>query len=188
MNTHILVEGESEAVLLEQLLADLKSSHTYRITCVGGRDAVRPLARKFLLQYGEPTALVLDADTSDRDRVRQQQRDLDDYLGWAARDVPYTIQQFVPEMEVIFFDRRSALKRILGHDIPETTMLAGKRAPKEILADLLKERNVSDRKGLMSSLSIPILRDLRQHPIVKQLRDFTEEFGANRPLVHKRAN
>ena len=71
----------------------------------GGRDAARPMARKFLLQYGEPIALLLDSDTTDVERAQQQQRDLEDYLrygdaaGWLTSPIFGLKQARSPEAE-----------------------------------------------------------------------------------------
>jgi len=188
MNIHILVEGESDRQIIEQMLADLRQTHSFKVTKCGGRDAARPIARKILIQYGEPIALLLDSDTTDTERAHQQERDLEDYLRWATRDIPFTVQQFVPEIEVIFFERPKALKRICGRGLHEKTILIGKRAPREILKDILKEKHIPGTDGILSMLTDADLSDLRQHPVIKVLREFTEHHGAKEKAARRRAN
>lgn len=188
MNIHILVEGERDQQIIEHLLADLRKTHTFKVTKCGGRDAARPIARKFLLQYGEPIVLLLDSDTTDTERARREQRDLEDYLRWATRDIPFAVQEFVPEIEVIFFERPRALKRIWGNGLPDKTILIGKRAPKEMLKDLLEEKHIANINNLLSMLNDADLNDLRRHPIIKDIRAFTEQHGANEAPARRRAN
>ncbi|MBK8257647.1 MAG: hypothetical protein IPK82_33875 [Polyangiaceae bacterium] len=188
MNIHILVEGERDRQIIEKMLADLQKSHTFKVTKCGGRDAARPIARKILIQYGEPTALLLDSDTTDTERANQQKRDLEDYLRWGIRDIPFTVQQFVPEIEAIFFERPKALKRIWGRGLPEKTIVIGKRVPKETLEDLLKEKHITGTDGMLSMLTDADLSDLRQHPVIKVLREFAEQHGAKEKAPRRRAN
>ena len=188
MNIHILVEGESDQRIIEQLLADLRQTHTFKITKCGGRDAARPIARKILIQYGEPIALLVDSDTTDAERARQQKRDLEEYLRWGTCDIPFTVQQFVLEIEVIFFDHLQALKRIFRRNLHEKTILIGKKAPRKMLEDLLKEKHIPGTDGMLSMLSDTDLGDLWQHPIIKELREFTEQHGAKGKAARRRAN
>lgn len=178
MIVHILVEGEIDQRIIEQLLTDLRKTHSFKIMKCGGRDAARPMARKLLLQYSEPVALLLDADTTDTNRAHQQQRDLEDYLRWAPREIPFIVQQFVPEIEVIFFERPKAVMHVLGRNLREKTILIGKKAPKEMLKDLLEEKHIGGIEGMLSKFNDADLGDLREHPMAKGLRDFIEQHGA----------
>src|SRR3954465_848280 len=125
----VFVEGPSDQVLLSRLVSDLGQEEEIRLVASGGRDAARPLARKQLLVARDPVALVIDSDTTDSMRVAQQQRDLEDYLRWGAQGVGFAVIQFVPEIEVIFFQKPAVLRRALGQELDGSAVIAGKFAP-----------------------------------------------------------
>lgn len=177
MMMHVLVEGSFDEVLFRRLLDDLSGRSSFRIHVARGVNAARPAARKYLLVDREPVALIFDSDTREEQRFRQQRRDLEDYLAWGGHDVPYAVVQFVPEAEVIFFEQPGPLERILGHALDTQTRVAGRFAPRDILATLYRELSITDRRDLVPLLTESDLEQLRSHETVVELRKFVEEHG-----------
>ncbi len=176
--THIVVEGAFDADLIHKLLVDCKGR--FSIVVAHGKNAARPIARKILLQRREPTALIVDADTTEPQEVRQQVRELHDYFGAAADKVGLTVIAMVPEMEVIFFDRPTALANHAGRPLDPALVAAGRVAPKAVLDQVLRNSPDHDRTGFIGRLTGAELVDLASHPQVQELRRFVAGLPAAR--------
>jgi hypothetical protein len=170
----VFVEGRSDEVVLSRLLSDLVPEEDIRLVASGGRDAARPLARKQLLVTRNPVALVIDSDTTDSMRVAQQQRDLEDYLRWGAQGVGFAVIQFVPEIEVIFFQGAAVLSRALGRDLDASTVIAGKFAPAAMLKQLMAQAGVDSLASLVARLDESDLAELRTVEPIAALRNFLQ--------------
>lgn len=178
MMVHIVVEGPFDQQLIERLLTDLPSRGQYVLHSVGGRDAARPLARRYLIVNREPVAFVIDADVKDEQRVRQQQRDFEDYFLWGGQGIPFEVIQFVPEIEAIFFEQPGPLERLLGRPLDEQTSFAGRFAPKEMLRRLGPELSIAEPEQLLSILTEGDLQLLRKQKDIARLRRFVMNEGA----------
>lgn len=171
--TTVFVEGVSEQKLLERLLADLVPAYRFKVIRANGRDAARPLARKHLLTRREPVVLVLDAGTTDEQRVAQQQRDLEDYMRWGGIQMPYAVLQFVPEAEVVFFENPVVLQRLVDRQLPLEVVEAGRSAPRKMLGSLDQST-----LRLLNQLRDEDLNALRNNEVVKTIRGFIADFGS----------
>jgi hypothetical protein len=183
--TTVFAEGETDRALLACLLSDLRPGRELRIVASGGSDAARPLARKQLLLSRDPVALVIDSDTTDAERISQQQRDLEDYLRWGAQGTPFSVVQFVPHIEIIFFDHPVVLRRLLGADVDEHAVFAGKFAPKAVLERLVAGTEVGSPTEMLRRLTEQDLAELRRHETVDALRQFiwqSESAGERRSV------
>ncbi|WP_153115142.1 hypothetical protein [Rhodocyclus tenuis] len=165
---HIYVDGETDSRLVQLLLDDLRTV-SYQIIVANGRNAIRPRARKALLMKRVPVALIVDADTTDEHQAAMQQRELDDYLAWGSNHSEYKVIQFIPEIEVLFFEAPKTLALLTGREISAEMQAAGKAAPRKVLSTLL---NIRDRAKLFSCLSQANLEELRAHPKISELRSF----------------
>lgn len=174
MNAHIVVEGNIDKEILSKLLSDLSTKHTFSIAVGQSRDAARPIARKYLVAFGEPVALVFDTDTTDQDQVREQVQDLNDYFKWQSMRAPYELIPMVPMMEVVFFDQPKPLERHLGGRLDPNLKIAGHHAPKEILTNLLPKLHCTSLSQFIEHLSPGDIQELRKHPTIKKLRKFIE--------------
>ena len=179
MTVHVLVEGELDRLLLERLLSDLHGKARFKVQATRGRDAGRPLARKCLMIHGEPAAFVMDSDTRDERRVQQQQQDLESYLAWGGHGVAFKVLQFVPEIEVIFFDDQRFLERVLGRALQESVGIAGHAAPREMLQSLCSSVGIDRRALIPTRLEAEDLARFRRHAAVSELRDFIAAFGVD---------
>lgn len=175
---HIFVESPFDKQLLDRLLEDLPTPHQFLVHASNGRDAARPVARKYLLVYREPVVFVFDADNRDEAYVRRQQRDYEDYLRWGGHGIPFKVVQFVPELAVIFFEQPGPLERLLGHALDVQSKVAGRFAPMEILRDFCSELTMRSPSDLVTRLSENDLRDLRSGKTIADLRDFVIQESA----------
>jgi len=174
MNSWIFVEGATAQKLLARVLEDLKPRYASRVVQGGGRDAVRPMARRQLLTKREPVALVVDSDTTNERRAKTQRRELEDYLAWGAAGTPFKVVQFIPEIEVVFFDCPSVLYRIVGKKIDTHAQEAGKLAPHRALAMLMP---AYEKIAGIDKLRREDVGELRKHPVMVELRQFVEAAG-----------
>lgn len=127
------------------------------------------MAAQLLTTERLPTALVLDANSTDADRVREERRSLLDYLHSVAGGVPHTLVMFEPSIEVIFFDCPGVLRRRLGRDVEPSLLALARYAPKQALEMLLAD---TPPQVLFMQLDDTDLAELRQHPMVVTLRQF----------------
>ena len=169
MSVSIFVEGPTDAALVGRLLADLEPKAQFRIIVAGDRNAARPLARLQLVTRHEPVILIIDSDTTDEESARAQQNDPNDYLAWGASTTPYKVVQFIPEIEVVFFDDPSVLRAIVGREVDPHIRAAGIQAPRRILEMLTQGR---DRQRIIDALDDDEIETLRKQPIIADLREF----------------
>ncbi|MBV9109476.1 MAG: hypothetical protein JO306_08735 [Gemmatimonadetes bacterium] len=168
----IFVESEMHRRIVERLLADLAAEHCFRVEASSDRDQARPSARSAQVLSRQPVALVVDADTTDASRVAGQQRDLEWYYQWGATVAAFAVVQFVPQIEIIFFDRADVLGRALGGAVNEYVIVAGQFAPRAVLERLLADSQIGDIAALVDSLSEHDVDAFREHPTVAALRSF----------------
>lgn len=171
MNVWIYVAGSDNRRLLERLLDDLHSKVSFKIVEAHGHDAARPLARKQLLTSHEPVVLVVDADTTDDRKAKMQRRDIEEYMAWGGAGTPYKVLQFVPELEVVFFESPTVLRRVVGKAVDEHVKAAGKLAPRRVLSMLAPG---TDESALIDKLRPSDMVALRRHPVIAELRSFVE--------------
>lgn len=168
--------------MLSLLLADLLGGGDVRIIGYDGEDHARPVARQLLMFRGQPVVFAIDAGTVDEQRVAQHQRDLDDYFAWGAGGSPFQVVQFVPTIEVIFFDRPAVLERLIGRKLEPVLKIAGEVAPRAVLergVPELVEQKLADR---LDELTPKDLRELRKHPAIASIREFVQAHAEPAPL------
>ncbi len=182
--TTVFAEGPSDRRLLERLLADLQPRCGFRVVAANGRDAARPRARTHLVVARQPVALVMDAETTDAGRIMQQQRDLEDYFLWVSQGVPFRVVQFVPEVEVVFFQHPEVLRRVLGGRLDRNALVAGRFAPRAVLEELLRGGSLTE---LIERLTEEDLEELRKHEAVAELRSFVESSDVHSLAVSSRS-
>ncbi len=133
---HVVVEGRADQLLFEKLLEDLNESARIQVHVAEGKLSAHPLARTLQVRQGEPVALVLDADTTDRATAEQEQAMYESYLNFTSKGVPFIVILIKPSVEEIFFEFPEFLSDITGKTFQARDMLAGRAAPKMYLSEL----------------------------------------------------
>lgn len=170
MNISVLVEGSFGLRFLKHVLADLDEKHSFTIEGGKTQNAVRPWARKKLVTTRDPVALVINSDTNDETRIRQQQGELEYYLNWVAGPTPYRVIQFVPAMEAVLFETPDVLEKIAGKRLQHQAIAtAGRYAPLQILNSM-----DLDADQVLDDLDESDLQSLRKNQHVRELRKFIE--------------
>jgi hypothetical protein len=164
----VVTEGLLHQRLLDLLLSDVAERYPVQVIAGGSADAARPLARRESLLGQQPVVLAIDAGSVDAGHVGAQQRDLEFYFSWGANGLPLKVVQFVPGIEVIFFQRPQVLERLLGRKLDPALMIAGEVAPRALL-ERLGHGNLEDRLGELTPAD---LYQLRGHPAIAAIREF----------------
>ncbi len=169
---YLITEGRSDEEILKNLLP--KDVVNKAMFVVGsGRYSAQSLARSVLAVRREPVALVLDADTTEPEAIREQQDFLREALGQAAAGTSFEIFLAAPELEVLFLESPDFLANLASHSVSSIEMELAKSSPKKFLHLISGE---PDRTRLMKKLIENIdarsLSLMRRHPLLTNLTEF----------------
>jgi hypothetical protein len=172
MMTSIVTAGIRRAILLRRLLHPEfeQANGNLRLLTQSWDSTAEPLARTLLVTDSQPVALAVDAETVSPSRVRQERRDYEDLLSIAPKELR-GIFLGVPEWLSLLFADRTILESLVGGPVTEVQLVRGHYEPKVVLAELLKERGVSDEE-FDRRLAEADLTPLRQLSPVRELIDF----------------
>jgi hypothetical protein len=125
------------------------------------------MARTAQLTSDDAVILVTNAATTDHEAALARKQELTDYLAWGARNRSFLLVQFVPEIDVVFFDIPGLLERVVGSSLDPLLLRLGRKAPRDALAVL----NIPTYK-LLLKLDQEALLQLRAHPLLTEIRHF----------------
>jgi hypothetical protein len=131
----IVVEGESDADYLRAILGKDLAKHV-RFFVGRGKISLASLGRNILVHEGGPLLVVMDADTTNQRMADEQKGMARLALSRFASAEDFDVFQFVPTIEVIFFEAPEALNRFLKREVPDSTLRQGLLVPKVTLAAL----------------------------------------------------
>ncbi|MEX0716134.1 MAG: hypothetical protein WD066_06090 [Planctomycetaceae bacterium] len=172
---HVIVEGETDRVLIERLLEDLHDTAEFVLVVAGGRNAGRPLARKILLLDGAPVAFVFDTDSSDADRSRETERELRSYFRLWQPSPPILLVPMMPSIECLIVDHPEILESRLGRKLESIERDAGRFEPKGFLKARFKELGVESIPDLFRSLTSSEIEILQADKRIEKLRQFVQK-------------
>jgi hypothetical protein len=167
MSCYIFTDGDTKGALLHLALDDLATQHAFEISVHYSANEARPAARKARLLYDSPVVLVIDAETSNLEAAREREWDWRDYLGFGDEN-PFKLIQFFPESEVVFFEVPGLLEQVLGRPVDPLLLAVGEAAPKKAMSVL----GTSIEQIAASPVEVAVLRRLREHPQLAELREF----------------
>lgn len=148
---NIVVEGAADARIVAALLGKDLASQT-RFYAAQGKASLATLARNISFHEGGPVLVVMDADTTNRRLIEEQQAMLRVAVGsvtagamnggtfrngWLERQ--FKVFAFIPEIEVLFFEAPQVLERWLNQRIPEELMEEALLVPKATLDRLVRQ-------------------------------------------------
>ncbi len=176
---HVVVEGQTDQVLLEKLLHDLGKNVQIQFHVADGKLSAHPLARTLQVKRGEPVALVLDADTNDPRMAEDEQSMYESYLNFTSKGVPFIVILIKPSVEEIFFESPDILSDIIGKPLDSKDIMAGKASPRMYLTEL-----GVDLLRLLPTLNERHLRMLRAVEPVATLRHFLHGLTESKAATH----
>lgn len=166
---NIVTEGKSDAELLGRLLPSI-NGHLFHFEPAGGKNAAITVASTLLHTVHETVLMVIDAD-KERDNVEVEF--IRELVG--KDSFQFKLVLMIPEVEILFFTDRVALSHALEMEIDETIWEIGLSAPKAALDALLKnlEKLTGKKRTALQLLnSEPLLNAMRNHPKIKEIKEF----------------
>jgi hypothetical protein len=181
MGIAIIVEGESDKVIVETVLKSVISTPPFGVVAAGGRSSAVSLARSYFTLPGSLfrlpgslVALLVDADTVDSQQVQEQQRILTDSLAAVAPTWAFEVFVAVPEIESCLFADREALKAVVGESLTDEMLIQARFQPKVVLQKLLRDARLdSDYSHAVREVlsKLPSLNLLAASSPLKELRN-----------------
>ncbi len=178
---HIVVEGNTDKVLLERLLANLQHVDI-RFHIAGNKRAAHSLARTLQVQFREPVALIIDADTHDLDTINEEQSMYEAYLGLTSYGIPFIVILMVPSIKAILFQQPRILETLLGKALEPDDQIRSKYVPKTVLENYLRDARMkfSDLVFRMDEEQIQTLRNISS---IAKLEEFVQRVVERRVVV-----
>jgi hypothetical protein len=174
MKITVIVEGESDKVLVETILRSVVEEPPFDVVAAGGRSSAVSLARSYFTLPESHVALLVDADTVNPQLVREQQTILTDYLAEAAPPWAFKVILAVPEIETCLFVAPDLLAAMLGKPITAETLSEARFQPRRALEQLMGSKH-GDCGALREMLSrVRDLQPLAECGPLKAAREFIE--------------
>jgi len=121
------------------------------------------MARSLLVTRRDPVALLMDADTVDASRAREQERVYFDLLRPAAQQTPFRLFLAVPELEIVFLETPYFAPQIAANE-PDSETLRMTR-PKHRLEQFLSSAGFASEKAWIETLDETAIQSLAEHPL-----------------------
>ena len=175
---YVVTENEFDKELIESLLSR-RFGKKAREVCVRTADGKRDAwvgAYSLLSNKMMPTALIVDADTIDRDLTMEQRAELEELFGTSAPKRLWLVVLAQPEPEAVFFSDRAMLERITGgKKVSELDIARAALGPRAALQKLLpKSRSGHGAKQLVKKLSESDFEKLLSSEVFRPLVEFIE--------------
>jgi hypothetical protein len=175
MAAYVLTEGNSDTELLKKLLRpDLLQG----VELVNGRgvSSAVSLARSLLVTRRKPVALVIDADSTNRDVAQERQRSTQEVVSAVAPRVPVRIVVAVPEIEGLFFHDPKVIERLLGRPLRGEELALARVHPKESLSRvMLGSRDFHGVGDIFNAAGPAEIETFRSFPAIRELSEFLEQ-------------
>lgn len=169
MTTAIVTEGQTDLKVLRRLLAneiDLSAVGQY---AAGGYSAVDSLGRTLLIRGVRRLALVLDADSTKPEAIRERKKFLEFSLRQISDSASILIELAVPEFEAIFFGDRGVLTKLVGRQISDEDWIVARYEPRRILKQYLAGQDLEAR---LNSLDPKDIEKLQSQPQIAEVAKF----------------
>ena len=169
----IVVEGKTDELILNAV-SPRSLQRKIQFVVGSGRYSAQSIARTILAYERQPVALVLDADTTDESKVKEQVAYFQKALGEVASDIPYQAFIVVPEIEIILFENQTYLEKLAQRKISQEELDYAQTAPKKALESFLGGRSVSPMHAALKQLDDITLKSIHDHPLMKGLCNFVD--------------
>ena len=170
MKCHVVVEGEQDARLIEQLVRPSYGPEQVRIVVAGGASAVTSIARTILATRREPVVVMVDADAVSKRGIGERRAGIEEALGQFGAPGLFRVLLFVPEMEAVFFhDRRLVDELTGGRPLTAEERVRAEYEPRKVLSRLLREQGRDPSEWIRDAAARVNLAAARELPEVKEL-------------------
>lgn len=171
----IITEGKSDIEILKALLP---AHSLVDVECISGteRSSAISLARTILLSDRIPVALILDADTTNRSAIRQENAFLQMSLAEVSYGIQYAFFLAVPEIEIVFLEDWDFVGQQIGKQKQEFTHFELEYAqlqPRKFLFSQLEDMPYPEAlTQLLARMDERTIERIRQNPLVRDLNAF----------------
>lgn len=180
MKVYVVTESNIEANLIKHLIpADIKS--TVHVSAAGGRSTAISYAQSILMSRNNPVAIVLDADTLDKNRILEQKWVFFDLLRTRLQQTPCKVFLAIPEIEIIFFQNTNLLSKIVNVEIRQDEIQEAQYKPKYILDKILSRSNIQNKHELIEHIDISYAKELKKHLLIRSLMKFLNKPSSWKP-------
>jgi hypothetical protein len=175
MTSLVILEGKLDEIVVSRILdCDPRLRGRFQTAVAGGRSSAISLARSYLVTGDQRLALVLDADTTDLEKVAAEQALVADLLEGMAVPERFIVLMVVPEVEALLFFERGFAETVFAHKFSDSEWAAAQQSPKLELGRLIHERptrtmNLSRMERLLDKVD---MRPLAATEFATQLREF----------------
>ncbi len=175
MDAYVITESSIDSDLIQRILPD-DLRRDVEFVPAGGSSAVKSMARSLLVLRRKPVAIVVDADSIDEDSIESRRESMAEVVGSVSTS-PFAVILAVPELESIFFQVPSLLRRYfsqrLSPDRIDRFIELGEVSSKRALK--LLGLGVEDSLALLDALTPDELEALRETPPFRELSDFLRD-------------
>lgn len=171
---YIVIEKPTDADILKKLLPS--TLPVVQFVNGEGKYGAESMARKLLVSKRLPVVLVIDADTSDNSAIREKIQNLNFLLHQSAARTPYKILVAVPSTDVLFFQERQILERIIDRQLTDLEWRLAQNQPTELL-DTLPGGRPAFLRTVLNQLPHEVIQVLQQHPLIQELIEFISQLA-----------
>ena len=174
MIAYIVCEGHSDVELLQRVLPkDLLNG--VEIVAAGGLSAIKSLSRSLLVRRQAPVAIVADADSIAPDVIQERQSSIEELVESVAIDTPVKVILAVPSIEVIFFQDKRLLSRLLGYEPSQEMLNLAISQPHAVLKQLFMQSHGGySLAQMIAQLTGEDLQILRHTPVIQEIIQFLQ--------------
>ncbi len=147
----IVTEGERDVFILDAILSEKTKSLAYIQNGYSKNNAVS-LANTLLTTSDLPVLLAIDADTNNDNQAIEKSKEIEALFGSTSSREKFKVVMFLPEIEIIFLEALSTLRKIFDCNLSEPEISVGRFDPKRFLANLFNRKRYSG-VGQTASLS-----------------------------------
>ncbi len=172
----VITEGQSDHEILKVVLPkEIVQNENIEFIVGSGRYSAQSLARSVLAVEQVPTALIVDADTSDEAAIQEQRELLSFSLRQASPGIKFEVFLAVPEMEILLVQNSTLRQQLTnGQEFSELELEFAKLHPKKFLRRFLKptESYSATLSEILKNLNEQTIKTMQEYPLVKQLNEF----------------
>lgn len=174
IKAYLVCESSYDEKLLGHLLSE-KFQNNNVVTVSGGKFGAPSLARSLAVRRQLPVIILVNAETTDQDKIVQKKLEIQAMIDDVAAHLPLKVSVATPTLEAIFFQDTKMLSRILGIEISDDMVTEAKDQPKKVLGKAIAQSEIiENQEQLVECLTKNDIEILCTVPVVKKVIDFFE--------------
>lgn len=165
----IVTEGEFDAQILKRLLGEKMPNVTINILAAMGYSSALSKVKSLLTIRNKNIVLILDADTVDKNEIRQKEDFVNSYVNTNLNKENFKAFWAVPEFEIIFLNNIKFMSELSKKKISKELIEVAKISPKRTLESMSKK----GRKEYLQLLDQEEIReDFFREGLIKDLFEY----------------